>query len=259
LERGNAKKKNKDGTAATAAPVKYFNPPQSAGAQGAFEYMYREDMWGGRDDPKRGNGSGVGSSIDATIVTRQIIYNVTKILKVKKILDAPCGAMVWMPPLLENLTREDPEFEYQGVDVVRDVIYSNRQKFVDQPRWKFNVCDLSLCSLPYGYDLIFTRDALQHMPYLSVFKFIRHVKETDATFFLAGHYPTLHLNRNLTILGDGFNINLFDPPFNFPEPIQSFSEGNYTEFEAIWPEKFLSLWYVEDLRKWEAPEEWRSA
>ena len=57
-----------------------------------------------------------------------------------------------------------------GVDVVSSVIDKNKVKFNDLEWMKFSSQDLSSWTenLPNGYDLILSRDALQHLSYSSI-------------------------------------------------------------------------------------------
>lgn len=57
-----------------------------------------------------------------------------------------------------------------GVDVVSSVVEKNKNAFLDSPWIKFSVQDLASWTqdLPEGYDMIFSRDALQHLSYNSI-------------------------------------------------------------------------------------------
>lgn len=131
----------------------------SGESQAAFEKVYRERLWG-----TEGGGSGPGSEADATRNARIIIELVVHKYKVHRIVDAPCGAMAWMPLLLEKLHAAVPCFSYLGVDVARPVIAANAQRFVTVPWMAFRAVDFSTELLPGPPpDLIFCRDALQHL------------------------------------------------------------------------------------------------
>ena len=107
--------------------------------QASFEYVYENKVWAG------GGGSGEGSEPNATIFTQRIIeqasvlavpsphsgdllyecsrsscatkcYTSLHWLQVigqyglKSLLDAPCGALAWQPPLLQTLGQQQPGF-----------------------------------------------------------------------------------------------------------------------------------------------------
>ncbi len=54
-----------------------------------------------------------------------------------RLLDAPCGDMVWMRRFLDG--RED--VEYVGVDIVPELIEKHKKQFADKP-WKFQHIDI---------------------------------------------------------------------------------------------------------------------
>jgi hypothetical protein len=102
-----------------------------------FEKIYENKLWG-----SQGNGSGPGSSIEFTDNFRNIAYNLVRKYKINSILDAPCGAMAWMPLLLRNLSNELQNFEYHGIDVVESVIDSLKIRFRNYSNWKevYRIC-----------------------------------------------------------------------------------------------------------------------
>ena len=60
-------------------------------------------------------------------------------------VDAPCGAMAWMPKLLETIESLPdifPEFHYTGIDVVPSVISNIKIEFQDKP-WSFHNLDMT--------------------------------------------------------------------------------------------------------------------
>ncbi len=84
---------------------------------------------------------------------------------IKSILDAPCGGMVWMPLVLQQL----PEVTYTGLDVTCHIVRQHKVTFKDQARWRFFCSDV--CAQPLvKADLVFSRDALQHLTLNHTFK-----------------------------------------------------------------------------------------
>lgn len=124
-----------------------------------FDTIYESKIWG-----PEGYGSGPGSTIEFTTNCRNIVYNLVKKYKINSILDAPCGAMAWMPLLLRNLTQQIANFKYHGIDVVESVIDSLKIKYNNETNWLFSLHDVTKQPLPSNYDLITSRDALQHLP-----------------------------------------------------------------------------------------------
>jgi hypothetical protein len=64
------------------------------------------------------------SDLNYTMATRMLMEILVYRHRVVRLLDAPCGAAFWWPPLLERIRRFVPCFEYHGVDVVESVIES---------------------------------------------------------------------------------------------------------------------------------------
>ena len=89
----------------------------SFGLQERFSHIYATSAWG-----TEGNGSGVGSSLAATVLLVSIVRAVVLAYNIQALLDAPCGAMAWQPRLLEALQEDNPTFQYLGVDIVPQVI-----------------------------------------------------------------------------------------------------------------------------------------
>lgn len=82
--------------------------------------------------------------------------------------DAPCGAMEWQRQWLQDVLREIPCFSYTGVDVVDFVVAKNVREMEHYPGVTFHTADLTR-ALPGGpYDLILSRDTMQHLPLASV-------------------------------------------------------------------------------------------
>jgi len=206
-----------------------------------FENIYIRKLWG--DD---GNGSGGGSTLEYTIETRNIIYEVVQKYKINSILDAPCGAMAWMPELLKNLSKKNTNFKYHGVDVFEKGINNSKVKYNSEyPNWKFSVLDLTQHEIPPNYDLILSRDSLQHLPLVDCVKALKHfAKAKNSRYLLIGNYMTSKKNFN-TNVGGGFQINTVLPPFNLKSYVASYRE-RYIDDQKF--QKFLVLYEMSYLR-----------
>jgi len=212
--------------------------------QAVFEDFYRWQLWG-----PGGGGSGNGSTLDYTNRTREILLDVVQRYRIKTFLDSPCGSMHWMHLFLEDVDKIIPNFQFMGVDVVRFLISAHRKRWSNRPNWRFQVCDISICSLPYGYELIFTRDALQHLPYHLIYSFLENVKESDAKYLLAGSYVQEKSGNKNIEAGGTFVINLLEPPFSLPAPLEIFAES--PDPVPGYARKHLLLFSADDLRtKW---------
>ena len=210
-----------------------------------FELIYKSWFWEkGKVEGFKGGGSGPGSSQEYTKTCRSILYQVIKQYNIKSMIDAPCGSMRWMPLLLNNITDEgNNDFKYFGVDVVESVINASKIKYANMfPKWKMKVLDFTTMQLPENYDLIFSRDVLQHLPLEKVIDALKTFSQTKgARYLLVGHYLEHNENRNINI-GDYFNINLTKPPFNLTQFIASYWENDRDK-------KYLTLYDLSYLRK----------
>lgn len=58
-----------------------------------------------------------------------------------------------------------------GIDVVCSLIERHKAKYTTaHPGWTFGCVDYANEPLPTGFDLIFSRDSLQHLPLASVYR-----------------------------------------------------------------------------------------
>lgn len=145
-------------------------------------------------------------------------------------IDAPCGSFHWMPLVLEKIKLKNSRFRYHGVDVVEKVILKSKLKYANNTAddWQFSVLDFSQKPLPAGYDLIFSRDALQHLPYEKIFDSLKTFSRSiGPRYLLVGSYVEEFdgSNRNIGV-GDYFSINLTKPPFNLSTYVKVFPEMN---------------------------------
>lgn len=174
-----------------------------------FDEIYKTFFWS-----SAGGGSGTGSTVEYTKMTRDIIYNVVIKYSIKSILDLPCGAMVWMPLLLKNLTNLNTQFKYHGIDIVESVVNKSIKKYQNYKNWKFSVMDFTRGNLPPDYDLIISRDVLQHLPLINVYEALKSFSEVkNARYLLVTNYFKSKKNYNINP-GDFFDNNLSLPPFN---------------------------------------------
>lgn len=95
--------------------------------------------------------------------------------------------------------------------------------------------------------MIFSRDALQHLPDKDVIAALENWERSGSKYLFTTHYPTT--KRNFDIKPGGYRaINLLIPPFNLEEPIIDFADipapedqnevtrrdGHYNKRMGIW-------------------------
>jgi hypothetical protein len=142
-------------------------------------------------------------------------------------LDSPCGSLAWMPLLLNNITNEIPDFKYHGVDVVESIINSSKIRYSNRTNWKFDTLDITSQQLPDGYDLIFSRDAFQHLSLIKIVDALKLLSNsTRSKYLLVGSYVKNGKNSNIRI-GEYFSIDLTKHPFNLNDYIEVFDEKTF--------------------------------
>jgi len=141
----------------------------------------------------------VGSTVAATTRTRALLLEVVESLSIRSMLDVPCGGMTWQPLFLDQLAATQPRFKYLGLDIARPVIERNRQQFRGKP-WKFDVLDMTRQPLPRGFDLVHTRDVLQHLPCKAVVASLENIASSGASYLMATSYD---MPQNLRIQRPG--------------------------------------------------------
>jgi len=204
-----------------------------------FSNIYSTKQWG--TGKYGGNGSGLGSCIEMTTYTREIIESVVKDYNIKSICDVPCGAMCWMPMIIDKMN-----IEYTGLDIVDEIIQENKIKFKN---YKFSQFDITT-GIIGNYDLIICRDALQHLSYPMIFRALENFSNSSSKYILLGSYAS---KANVPIItGDCFDINLLKEPFSLPEPIKIFHEKtNELGIKLGFPnesEKLLLLYEIKTLK-----------
>jgi hypothetical protein len=151
-------------------------------------------------------------------------------LRVRSLLDAPCGDFNWMREI--NLAGID----YTGVDIVPAII-SRNQELYGSPYIKFAVADITRDLLPRA-DMILCRDALDHLSLRRVRRAIRRLKESGSSYLLV----TTHPSASNEDIHSGYwrPLDLTKPPFGFSPPLRTIVENPLRG-------KLLGLWRFQDL------------
>jgi len=196
---------------------------QNSTVSEAFDSIYSKQTWG-----NVGGGSGDGSKDACGVTAREVLRQIMFKYHSTSILDAPCGGVhsSWMRTTILRIRAEIPCFQYYGVDVVDAVIAKNKAAFAQEDWAQFQLSDISSAKtrLPLGFDLILSRDALQHLSYPAIAGVLRAYCATNTRYLLVGSYLGSDSNRLINV-GETFAINVLLPPFNFPQPIEVFSEN----------------------------------
>lgn len=192
-----------------------------------FSDIYENNLWGDSESV-----SGRGSTLGRTNVVRNELPALLAELEAESLLDAPCGDFNWM--------RETDlsAVQYTGADVVHDLISRNQRLYGGNGR-KFVKLDLTRDSLPTA-DVILCRDCFIHFSFRDIRATLMNFKQSNSKFLIATTHKLVEEHRDI-VTGQGRNVNLLLPPFNFPEPFRMIVED--TELA-----KCLGVWRLDQLR-----------
>jgi SAM-dependent methyltransferase len=197
-----------------------------------FSRVYLTNAWGGQE-----SASGVGSSLDQTVVIRSALPVLLKEIEATSLLDAPCGDHFWMAELTLNL-------DYVGVDVVPAMIEQNRGKY-QGPGKNFLVRDITRDRLP-DCDCVLCRDCLDHLSFEDALRALNNFRRSRAKYLLVTTYTDCTRNDDIVSGGGWRPTNLQLPPYSFPVPLWIINE-QCTEEGGKWADKSLALWRIQEL------------
>lgn len=197
-----------------------------------FTSYYQKNSWHGKESV-----SGPGSDFDQTKFLIPELEILLKDLKIKSMLDVPCGDFNWMKRV--NLGK----INYHGGDIVDQLIAKNNARY-SSDTVKFSVIDLVNDSLP-KVDLVMVRDCLVHLPTKDVIKALQNIKASGSKYLLTTNFLWEHEEHNKDItVGSWRRINLQKAPYNFDYPIRIIIEGNNQSNDR---DKTMSLWKVSSI------------
>jgi hypothetical protein len=194
-----------------------------------FEKIYETKKWGGKGE--LGGGSGFGSSLEYTLDLRGKLTRMLVELKIDSFIDSSVGSFMWMPFVLEeaNKLRKQADSSFNGVkflgtDVACKVISKHQEAYANSEDRSFKCLDYARESLPHGYQAVFSRDSLQHVPISAAYAFLNNVRQSGAKYLIVGSYLDADENRDIKG-GAYYSINLLKPPFNLrPPPLHVLEE-----------------------------------
>lgn len=197
-----------------------------------FTKIYNENKWA--DSSSR---SGLGSNLTYTTAIRERLPSIVSKYEIHSILDIPCGDFFWMQEV-------DLDIEaYIGADIVSDVVDQNESKYGNSHR-RFQRLDLVNDDLP-RVDMVFCRDCLVHLSLSDAIDGISNVKKSGAKYFMTTTFTDETKNIDIST-GMWRKLNLQQPPFNFPPPLELINEE--FDHDGGWAaDKAMGLWMVDDI------------
>lgn len=148
-----------------------------------FSEIYEKNFWT--------NGSGPGSSVEATLPYRTLLTNLIQSLKIKSIGDIACGDMQFMS--LINLGMVD----YTGYDVVSKVIETDRRMF---PGLRFECVDLITDTDKISpCDMMLVKDLFIHWPTEIIMDVLPKLLEKTKYLLLTNDFFQEDVQRNIKL------------------------------------------------------------
>ena len=205
---------------------------ESLGLAERFELLHELGIYHGAESR-----SGDASSMAETAALREALPELLRRWRVRSLLDLPCGDFYWMR------TVDLGEVDYVGVDVVPELIETNRRSF-GGPRRRFELCDATRDPLPAA-DLVLCRDLLIHLSLADIRRLLERVAASGARLLLVSHFTECSENTDI-VSGDYHPVNLCLAPFRLPPPLEVLPEESTLAGGRL-RDRALALWRVETL------------
>ena len=190
-----------------------------------FSLIYRHRWW----DKEGESASGPGSTLDFTRTFRSEFSALLRQRNFKRLFDAPCGDWNWFREM--DLPSE---LEYEGGDVVPDLVRQLQQKY-GGPSRQFEVFDITRGRFPDS-DLWLCRDCLAHLSNSNVAAALRNFSRSEIPYAMLSSYIIEGPNEDIE--SGGFRpLDLTRPPFNLPPP--ELAINDWPDSEKI---RYVGLW-----------------
>ncbi len=217
-------------TLKTATNSIWKRPPNQM--ENVFNNLYEKSLWGGRESL-----SGSGSDPENTQTLISELPVAFDLLKVRSILDIPCGDFFWLQKV--NLSG----VRYVGADIVRNIVARNQKLYGNRHR-KFLQLDLVRDSLP-RVDLVFCRDCLVHLSNDEALKALNNIACSQSKWLMATTFTDRDNTEDIDA-GWWRPINLEKPPFSLPSPRFILNE-KYNGDGGKYFDKSLGCWSIEEI------------
>ena len=201
-----------------------------------FSKVFRNNLFFGTESR-----SGAGSDLTQTQEIARHLPGLLKDLKVRSLLDLPCGDFNWMSKLDLNAVN------YIGADLVPELIDHLNEAYGNNSR-KFITVNI-VNEVPPQTDAVFCRDLFVHLSNSEVARAISNLRKSGAEYLITTTFPLRVKNLDLPLISREVawrTINLELSPFNFPKPIHILNEA-CTEVGGSFSDKSVGVWKIQDL------------
>lgn len=197
-----------------------------------FTEIANNSSWGSKESI-----SGPGSALSSTAKLRAELPVILSQLRIKKLIDAPCGDRNWIKHL-------EYEFDlYIGVDIVETLVERARAEDT-RPGYFFQAGNIATDILPKA-DAIFCRDCLVHLPFRMIWDSILRFKIAGFDYLITTTFPG-HKENWDGRAGGWRPLNLQAAPFCFPKPLHLLGERHPNPADPF-NDKSLAVWALSDL------------
>lgn len=211
---------------------KSLAPPEALSrTEEVFTAIYTSNHWGDAESV-----SGAGSTLNYTENLRRHLPGLFAKYNVRKLFDAPSGDFNWMSAVL----LEAP-VKYIGGEIVRDLVKQNNARYAGYGV-RFVQFDITRDRFPKA-DLWMCRDCLFHLPIAEINKALEHFAASKIPYLLTTTHVNTGFSNSDIPLGGFRMIDLFSPPFNFPQSTLERIEDWIPGF----PPRLLCLWSREQV------------
>ena len=209
-----------------------------------FDEIAKSKTWGG--DAIYGSKSGPGSNINAVYPTVLHIDKFITDYDIKSFADIPCGDVNWQGSSKKLNTID----VYFGGDISGQIIAENEKTFAQHHNKVFRDWDLVQCPVPQyqltndlqpqSFELVMTRDVIQHLPLSEGLQFVRNVVLSPGIKYWAvtsyqdrkgnDHAISGDVNKDMSAHLAFYGNNMDIEPFNLPKENIVFQGRSHPDF-----------------------------
>jgi hypothetical protein len=192
----------------------------------AFSEIYSADKWNSGAQTFQNDSvtrAGPGSSLIYTEKVRLFLGDFIKQRNIKTVADLSCNELLWQPLI--------PGFSelklFSGFDIVPGAIQlaKDRVSKLQSPTIELAVMDMTSESLSRAFDLVIVRDTFFHLPLTDVMSALSLIEASGSQYLGTTTIDDPKLRNTFILSGEWYPMNLYMPPFLFPEPILWVVEG----------------------------------
>ena len=212
-----------------------------AGQQAIFTKVYEEFGW---SNFQQESVSGTGSTLENTETLRAELPAICKKYNINNIVDIACGDFNWMKEIVG-------EFKYyRGVDIVKELIVSNKEKHEKVGTIDFAIADVitefDKCIHGREFDAIILKDVLVHFPNEYVMKVLESLHKSSIRYVFLTHFNSVELNLDIEEFNGWRPQNFTLSPWRMDKPLESIASPTeaYSWGDNNNTDKTLSLWQI---------------